>query len=70
MKAGDKVTMLFHSMGMVSQEELTIIEINETEIVTSETFGSNDEYRKFSRKTGKCLNDTTTFGSYRTLKVN
>lgn len=70
MKKGDKITMLFHAFGSVSEEEYSIVELSDDEITIDDTFGPNDELRKFNRKTGKCLNDTNSFGAYRTIKLN
>lgn len=71
MKKGDKVTMLFHCAGVVSEEELTVIKVDGDIITTDEVFYTKekDEYRKFNTKNGKCLNDSNYFGAKRTLKI-
>lgn len=62
-KVNDTVTMLFHGFGLVSDEESKVIVVHEDATITLE-----NEYR-FDTKTGKCLNDDTTFGCHRSLKV-
>lgn len=63
MKVGDTIKFNFYGFGLVSQEETEIIKITEKYIQISD---GEPEY-KFDRKTGKCLNDNTFAGCYRTL---
>ena len=71
MKVGDKIIVYFACAGVVSEEERTITALTESEIVTSEE-GRDDTgnfgNRRFSAKTGKCLNDYTAFGARRFVK--
>ena len=68
MKNGDTVTMLFHLAGCVSEEKWKIINVD-GDIVTLDTDEDVDRCRKFNTKTGECINDDTTFGARRTLKI-
>ena len=67
MKIGDTVTMLFHCAGVASEEEYKIIK-KRGNIVTLDTDEEDDKCFKFDVQTGRCLNDSTMFGVYRTLK--
>ena len=62
-KVGDKITLNFHCAGVVSHEEMTVLYFDDETITTDDTEGG----RIFDRKTGKCLNDSTSFGSKRTI---
>jgi len=53
----------FHCAGVTSHEEMTIIDFDEKTITTDDC----EDGRKFDRKTGECLNDTTSFGARRTI---
>lgn len=70
-KIGQKITINFHCAGVVSQEQLKIIDIQGDVLITDETFnGDNgEEKRKFNSITGKCLNDSNYFGSKRTIEM-
>ena len=63
--------MYFFMAGVVSEEELEVIEIDEDTVTLNEE-GTDDEgnevFRKFDRKTGKCLNDNTWMGARRYIK--
>lgn len=67
-KVGDSVTMLFHGFGVISEETHTVIAVDGN-IVTLNTDENEDRCKKFDVKTLVCLNDTTDFGCYRTLKA-
>lgn len=67
-KIGDKATMNFHCAGVVSQEEYEVCLIDGDSITLS-TDEDIDKCYKFNIKTGACINDNTTFGAKRTLKV-
>ena len=61
--------MYFKFAGVVSSEEVEIIDFNDDNVEISSEWTSDisgvKEYGKFSRKTGKCLNDNTSFGARR-----
>ena len=63
MKKGDKVTMLFHYAGLVSEESQAVYKVHKDGTVTL----VNDF--RFDIKNGRCLNDNTFGGAKRTLKV-
>ena len=63
LEVGEVIKFNFHGFGMVSQEDTEIIEITDKKIIISD---GEPEY-EFDRKTGKCLNDNTYSGCYRTL---
>jgi len=63
MKKGDKIKFNFHGFGVVSQEDTIITEVNDNYFQISH---GEPEYR-FNKKTGKCLNDNTDMGCYRTV---
>ncbi len=62
-KKGDKVIMLFHMIGFISQEEVKVETVHKNGNITL-TNGF-----KFNTKNGKCLNDNTAFDAHRTLKI-
>jgi len=61
-KLGETVTMLFKGAGVVSEEEYEIMEVSE------DTITLDNEYT-FSTFNGDCLNDNTTLGFRRSLKL-
>jgi hypothetical protein len=69
LKKGDKITMYFRACGVVSEEEVTIISVDEKTITIDNTWhpdkSDDEENGKFNRKNGKCLNDNTMFGASR-----
>ena len=68
MKKGDEIEFNFHGFGKVSKEKATILKITDDYIQID---AEDAEYRyKFCRKTGKCLNDNTFMGCYRTININ
>ena len=68
-KVGDSATMLFHGFGEVSEEKHEITAVNKDGSITLETDEDSEKRKRFDTKTGRCLNDTTDFGCYRTLKI-
>ena len=62
------MTMIFNCAGMDSEEELDVMRLD-GDIVTLDTDDDIDECKKFNIKTGECLNDDTTFGASRRLKI-
>ena len=62
MKKGDKITMYFHLIGLISEEDFTINKVHKDGSVTL-----SNGYR-FDTKTGKCLNDNTDMGASRSIK--
>jgi len=71
MKVGDKVNFTFKCFGIVSVEETEVIDVDGDMITVSDTWTSDksgqEENGKFSIKSGKCLNDNTSFGASRCL---
>ena len=67
MEKGDNITMFFHCFGITSEEECKIIDFDE-KTLSINSYTNDDEPRVFIRKTGRCLNDNTTFGAARTIK--
>lgn len=65
---GQTVTMLFHYAGLVSEEQYEIAKVDK-HIVTLDTDEDKAKRFRFDAKTGACLNDNTTFGACRTLKL-
>ena len=63
MKKGAAAIMLFHCAGFISEESWHVSTVHKDRTVTLE----ND--KRFSLETGECLNDDTTFGAKRTLKL-
>ncbi len=63
-KKGDTATMKFHLIGLISEEEATVINVSRKNIVTL------DNNFKFDGRTGECLNDNTYLGAKRTLKID
>jgi len=63
MKIGDEIKMYFHGAGVVSEEMKKIIKFDKMSI----TIDDGDNGRKFSRISGKCLNDSNFGGFYRTI---
>lgn len=68
MKIGNKAVMIFKMGGIASEEECTIIAVNGDNIQL-DTDEDPDKCKIFCTKTGKCLNDDTTFGASRSLKL-
>ena len=64
MKKGDTVIMLFHCAGLVSEEEWEVVTVHKDNTITL------DNEKRFSLEDGSCLNDDTTFGAKRTLKLS
>lgn len=63
-----KAKMLFHGFGCVSEETWPVL--SETaQTITLHTDDEKSKCKQFNKKTGKCLNDTTDFGCWRTLKL-
>jgi len=62
-KIGQVIEFNFHGFGLVSQEETTVIDVNDKVITISD---GEPEYQ-FCAKTGKCLNDNVYMGCKRTL---
>lgn len=66
---GKKITMYFKFAGVVSTQEVEIIDFNDDNVEISSKWTSYksgmEEHGIFSRKTGKCLNDNITFGAER-----
>lgn len=71
LKPGDKITMYFKMAGVTSTEKRKILAIDKNTITTENEItpdGSDErENEIFSRTTGKCLNDNTTFGASRSI---
>lgn len=70
MKKGDTVKLYFRCAGVVSEENRTVRTVTKDCITTDETLHPDkggEEYEKFDRKTGKCLNDNTMFGGSRRI---
>lgn len=67
-KVGDDVTMLFHFMGIISEEEYRVIAVDGNR-VTLNTDEDLNECKVFGLPSGRCLNDTTFSGAVRTLKI-
>ena len=66
LEVGQNLTMYFNLGGMTSDEETEIVEITDNYI-----FLKRDEERewKFSKKSGKCMNDNTEMGASRTIDI-
>lgn len=69
LKKGDKVTMLFHLMGISSEEECEVLVAHKDGTVTLKTDEDHQKCYRFDTKTGACLNDNTVLGAHRTLKL-
>jgi hypothetical protein len=70
LKKGMKIKLYFHCAGVVSKEDRIIVDFDDTTITTDETIRPDtggEEYERFDRKTGKCLNDNNYFNSRRTI---
>jgi hypothetical protein len=63
-KVGETATMEFHGGGVVSEEELEIVNI-EGDFVFLDDGDGCDYGWKFDVNTGKCLNDNTFLGCKR-----
>lgn len=61
------LTMNFHLAGVVSHEDYDVINEDEKTITLGDLNNSETEW-VFNKKTGKCLNDDTTFGARRSIK--
>ena len=57
----DNTTVLSDDNCVLSEEEFNELNKNKHE------FDSGDTYWIFDKTTGRCLNDSTTFGCYRTI---
>lgn len=69
-KKGKKITLYFHAAGVISEEDRIIKDIDAKVITTDTTLHPDkggEEYERFDRKTGKCLNDNTIFGCKRRI---
>ena len=62
-KKGDKIIFNFHCAGVVSQAESIVTKVGRDYIQIED---GEPEY-KFDKKTGKCINEESYFGAYRTL---
>ena len=60
--------MLFHLAGLTSEEEFNV-KSERKGIITLDMDDDPKRCYKFDTKTGKCINDDTTFGARRTLKL-
>ena len=68
-KKGDTAIMLFHCAGVVSEEEQEVLAVHKDNTITLLTDDDARKCKRFSLKDGSCLNDTTDFGCWRTLKL-
>lgn len=59
-----RIQMNFHCAGLTTPEYLEVV--NENDDTISLATGG-DEIWRFDKKTGKCINDETAFGCYRTI---
>ena len=67
MKKGDIIKFNFHGFGLISQEEAEIYKVTKKYIQID---AEDEEYMyKFCLNTGKCLNDNTYMGCYRTMDL-
>lgn len=69
-KKGQTITMYFSMAGRVSKEDVTVRSVRKDGTITIEDEWHSDEsgkeeYGRFDLKTGKCLNDNTSFGASR-----
>jgi len=64
----DTMTMIFNCAGIDSEEVYAVREITKT-TVTLDTDEDISECKVFNLKTGDCLNDVTSFGCSRRLKI-
>lgn len=62
-KKGDSMKFNFHCAGVISQEKTIVTKVGRSYIQISH---GEPEYQ-FDKKTGKCLNDSTSFGAHRSL---
>lgn len=69
-KKGQKVTMLFHMIGLTSETEQEIIKVHKDGSVTLDTDEDDRKCFRFNTGTGECLNDNTFMGASRTLKID
>lgn len=60
-----KIKMSFHCAGVTSFEDLKVMSENDT---TIELERGEGVVWIFNKKTGKCLNDETSFGARRTIE--
>lgn len=67
MKKGDKIKMYFRLMGVISTETREVRSVYRNVITTTSTLHTErgEEYEKFDKTTGKCLNDNRAFGARR-----
>ena len=63
-KKGQTVIMLFHLIGLTSEEECTVEKLHKDGSITLD-----NDYR-FDTRTGHCLNDNTFGNASRTLKIS
>ncbi len=68
MLVGSRVMMRVHSEGSVTERVQTVIKMTATTITLNTDKDISNCY-EFEILTGKCLNDLTQYGSYRTLKI-
>lgn len=61
--------MLFHMMGISSEEECEVKIVHKDGTVTLNTDEDVQKCYRFDPKTGKCINDNTVLGAHRTLKL-
>lgn len=62
-KKGDIIKINFHLAGIVSSEKATVTKVTKEYIQIDD---GEPEYR-FDKKTGKCINESSYFGAYRTI---
>lgn len=73
MKKGDVVTMCFCFAGVTSEAEVLVTRVTKNFIEIDDWVtpdGKNDDERaRFDPKTGRCLNENTSFGANRIIKL-
>lgn len=69
MKKGDKVLFQFHLAGVTSEAKVKVTKVTSTFFETEER-GENDRPYRFDLVTGECLNDDTSFGARRSVKLD
>lgn len=66
-----RITMYFDLLGLISTEKYEVLEEDELSLTLNE-LGHDDKgkegYRKFEKKTGRCINDNTYLGARRYIK--
>lgn len=68
-RKGQKATMLFHLIGLTSEEEHEVLSVHKDGSITLRTDEDPRRCFRFDTRTGRCLNDSTDMGASRTLKV-